>query len=219
MIPKIIHQIWLGDQSKRPQKLIDTWIKKHPKKKGWKHILWTEENLPPLKNQKQFDAMKELAGKADILRYELLYLHGGMFIDADSECVHELDKRFFDDNDSFCCWENEYVRTGLMSNGYLGASKNNELMGSLIDEISRYEPESLSRLPNLTAWKVVGPLLLTNMVRNKAYNKIRIYPSHYFIPRHYTGIEYEGNETVYAKQYWGSTITMIGKVGMNYGDS
>jgi len=80
MIPKIIHQIWLGDQSKRPSSLIDTWKEINP---DWEHILWTEENLPNLRNQEQFDSMKEWAGKADILRYELLHDYGGFFIDAD----------------------------------------------------------------------------------------------------------------------------------------
>ena len=219
MIPKIIHQIWLGDQSKRPRKLIDTWIKKHPEKNGWKHILWTEDNLPLLKNQAQFDAMNELAGKADILRYELLFNYGGMFIDADSECVTELDQQFFEDNEAFCCWENEHVRKGLMSNGYLAASKENELMKFIIDRIGTFDTHAIQKLPNLTAWRVVGPLLLTQCVHEYSYDKLKVYPSHYFIPRHYTGVEYKGKDTIYAKQYWGSTATSSGKVGMTYGEN
>ena len=43
MIPKKIHQIWLGDQKKRPQNLINSWKYKNP---DWDHFLWTEENLP-----------------------------------------------------------------------------------------------------------------------------------------------------------------------------
>ena len=81
---------------------------------SWEHILWTEENMPELANQRQFEAMNELAGKADILRYELLNTHGGFFIDADSECISPLDD-FLTENDAFCCWENEQIRTGLMS--------------------------------------------------------------------------------------------------------
>ena len=49
MIPKIIHQIWLGDQSKRPNEFIKTWVDMNP---SWKHILWTESNIPNLVNQK-----------------------------------------------------------------------------------------------------------------------------------------------------------------------
>ena len=46
---------------------------------------------------------------------------------------------------------------------------------------------------------------------------MNVYPSHYFIPRHYTGLQYEGNDKIYAEQYWGSTETMNGKMGMQYG--
>ena len=213
MIPKVIHQIWLGDQSKRPNHLMQTWKDMNP---DWGHIVWTEDNLPELRNIKQFNAMKELPGKADILRYELLFDHGGVFVDADAECIHPLDD-FFADNDSFCCWENEYIRTGLMSNGYLGATQNNVLMGHIIDIIGQMDYETMFTLPPLSAWKTTGPVLLTNAVRSHQYNKIRIYPSHYFIPRHYSGLEYNGNETVYANQYWGSTETLQGKMGMQYG--
>jgi len=213
MIPKIIHQIWIGDQSKRPSSMIETWQEMNP---DWEHMLWTDDNLPEISNKTQFDAMKELAGKADILRYELLHDIGGFFIDADSECVKPLDD-FFLDNDSFCCWENEWIRAGLMSNGYLASTKNNLLMQKLINRIELIPPEVLESAPDLTAWKVTGPAFLTDTVQNSAYNKIRIYPSFYFIPRHYSGLEYEGNESVYAKQYWGSTETINGKMGMTYG--
>jgi mannosyltransferase OCH1-like enzyme len=214
MIPKIIHQIWVGDQEKRPDDMIQTWRDMNP---DWEHILWTDDNLPTLINKEQYDAMKEYAGKADILRYQLLQEQGGFFIDADSICTKPLDD-FLVDNDSFCCWENEYVRTGLMCNGYLAACKNNELMGHLIARIALIPPEVLESAPNLTAWKITGPGLLTDTVTKMQYNKIRIYPSHYFLPRHYSGMEtHFKNEPTYSEQYWGSTETLQGKMGMTYG--
>jgi len=214
MIPKVIHQIWLGDQSKRPSEMMETWKEQNP---TWEYKLWTEENLPPLRNKAQFDAMNELAGKADILRYELLYNYGGFFIDADSICVNPLDD-FFVENDSFCCWENEQVRPGLMCNGYLAACRTNKLMDYIIWHIRDLPPEKIAQLPNLTAWKVVGPVLLTEMTRRHNYDKIKIYHSHYFLPRHYTGVEYTGDDKIYSEQYWGSTATANGKVGMTYGE-
>ena len=214
MIPKIIHQIWLGDQSKRPSEMMETWKEKNP---TWEYRFWSEENLPELRNQKQFDAMVELAGKADILRYELLYDHGGFFIDADSICVNSLDD-FFIDNKAFCCWENEKIRQGLMSNGYLATEKNNPIVKKMIDHISTYPVDAVRQLPNLTAWRVVGPVLLTETVNSMPDCGMKIYPSHYFIPRHYTGLEYEGEDKIYSEQYWGSTHTVNGKMGMQYGD-
>lgn len=197
MIPKTIHQIWLGDQTKRPSNLIQTWIDKNP---SWNHKLWTEENLPELYCKQQFKECPSFAGKADILRYQILHDEGGFFIDADSECINPLDD-FFLNNDCFCCWENEKIRPGLMANGYLAASKECGLMKMLINHISTYE--NMNYHP-LQTWAITGPLLLTNMVHHASYH-IKVYPSWYFIPRHYTGEEYQGSDKIYAKQYWGTT--------------
>lgn len=213
MIPKIIHQIWLGDQSKRPVEMMETWKEKNP---TWEYRFWCEDNIPKLKNQAQFDAMNELAGKADILRYELLYNYGGFFIDADSVCVNSLDD-FFTENKAFCCWENEKIREGLMSNGYFATEKHSPLAERLVARIGTYPVEEVAKLPNLTAWQVVGPVLLTNTVASMPDCGMNVYPSHYFIPRHYTGLQYEGTDKIYAEQYWGSTETINGKMGMQYG--
>tara|TARA_R110000824_G_scaffold305093_1_gene492913 strand:+ start:217 stop:777 length:561 start_codon:yes stop_codon:yes gene_type:complete len=170
----------------------------------WEHKLWTEENLPPLKCQEHFDAMDELAGKADILRYEILFNEGGVYIDADAECIKPLDN-FFLDNDSFCCWENEYVRAGLLANGYLGAIKGNTLMGYIINNINQIPIKLVRDLPPLSAWQTVGPTLLTKMVQHLTYHKITVYPSHYFIPVHYSGVDQSYKSNIYGKQYYMST--------------
>jgi mannosyltransferase OCH1-like enzyme len=201
MIPKVIHQIWLGDQSRRPSKLMETWKTLNP---DWEHKIWTEENMPELQCQPQFDAMAELAGKADILRYEILFNEGGFYIDADAECTKPLDD-FFLDNDSFCCWENEYTRTGLMANGYLGAIKGNALMGLMINTIKQIPIQVMKDFPPLTAWQTVGPSLLTKMIQHHTYHKIEVYPSHYFIPLHYTGVDQSYKKQIYGKQYYMST--------------
>ena len=86
MIPKIIHQIWIGDKNECPKDLMDTWTKKNG---SWDHMLWNDENIFQLINQNQFDAYRELPGKADILRYEILHRYGGLFVDADSKAVAE----------------------------------------------------------------------------------------------------------------------------------
>lgn len=198
IIPKIIHQIWLGDQSIRPTPLMETWKDMNP---DWEYKIWTEENIPKLKNQDQFDAVNQLPGKADILRYELLFNEGGFFIDADSECIKPL-KDDLINNDSFCCWENEIVRPGLMANGYLASCKNNKLMKSLIDQISNIPLEYLQR-PNMAPWVTLGPVLLTEQA--KTYKHLKVYPSWYFIPKHYSGVDQSSKSPIYGKQYYMST--------------
>src|SRR5690606_4684967 len=109
MIPKIIHQLWIGP---RPAPLLwmDTWRKINP---GWKYIYWNEAKLREafpggLRNQQQYDAMDEWCGKCDIARIEILNTFGGLFIDADSICLRPLDN-FLLENDSFTCYENEFI--------------------------------------------------------------------------------------------------------------
>jgi mannosyltransferase OCH1-like enzyme len=200
MIPKIIHQIWLGDQGIRPEPLMHTWKDMNPE---WEHKFWTEENMPPLRNQAQFDAMEELAGKADILRYEILLNEGGFYIDADAKCISPLDD-FFLENECFCCWENEETREGLMANGYLGAVPNNKLITTIVETISSMDPAAVAQLPELMAWQVTGPRLLTSVANTTNYS-LTIYPSHYFIPNHYSGSQYKGEEKIYGEQYYMST--------------
>lgn len=94
MIPKIIHQIWIGPK-KRPDMWIDTfridYINKNPK---YQYILWNEDNIDPLFNDFPiyriiYDIEQTYNGKSDILRYLILYIHGGIYIDADSVWINE----------------------------------------------------------------------------------------------------------------------------------
>lgn len=183
-IPKIIHQIWIGPKEK-PQHLINTWKEKNP---DWEHILWDEEKIKEefpegLYNQLQYDSIDEYCGKADILRYEILYKHGGFYCDADTICLEKLDD-FFLENNFFSCYENENINN-LISNGYIGAEKNSILLKIVIDEINKLKVENIN---SQRSWISVGPLLLTKVINaNIKYFiqsnlKIEIYPSYLFIP-------------------------------------
>lgn len=215
MIPKKIHQIWLGDQKKRPQILINSWKYKNP---DWDHFLWTEENIPEIVNKKQFDATNEYPGKADILRYELLYYFGGIFIDADSECVKPLNNLNINEYDLVCCYENEILCENLCSNGYLASKRKSKYIRDIIAKINNYTPSFLNQLPELSSWKYLGPVLLTEILNRRNYydEKINILPSHIFIPKHHTGLEHYDDSEIYAKQYWGSTINNFGRSNSTY---
>jgi cellulose synthase/poly-beta-1,6-N-acetylglucosamine synthase-like glycosyltransferase len=55
------------------------------------------------------------------------------------------------------------------------------------------------------AWQTVGPLLLTKLYNSKKYLDLHIFPSHFFLPIHYSGLTYQGHDKIYAHQEWGST--------------
>lgn len=205
MIPKVMHQLWIGPKQ-APIELMDTWKDAHP---GWKYIIWNEETIAEhfprgFHNQIQYDAMPEWNGKCDIARYEILQKFGGFFVDADSACLRPLDDYFLE-HDSFACYENELLRGPLIAAGYLGCVKGCELMGHLIDRAHGLHGEALHRGP-MTAWETVGPMFLTQTVHDLKYTNLAVYPSFYFIPRHYLNeCIYAGPFKPYAMQFWGST--------------
>lgn len=207
MIPKIIHQIWLGDQSKKPVRFMTLCKEMNP---SWTYMEWTDSNLPRLINKAQFDTIRTYCGKADILRYELLLRYGGFYIDADSECLRPLDD-VLTQNESFACYESEQKMPGLIANGYLASQQNSPLAQLLVDEISKQRPEQMH---SKETWQQVGPQFLTNCVNTSKYKSLTIYPSHYFIPVHHSGNMYSGDFKPYFMQHWGTTKKSYGKLGI-----
>lgn len=204
MIPKIIHQIWLGDQSKRPTELMNSIKLMNP---DWEYYLWTDDNLPEdLTLRSRIDAIPdyEMPAKADLLRYELLYKFGGVYIDADSEAIIPFTEDLLE-NDSFACWENEYVICGWITNAYLGAIKGNYLMRKLVEKFYKMSIEDFSSMQHLSAAMITGPSALTEMIKSLQYTYTRIYPSHYFLPEHYLGIIQPPRYPTYTRHRFAST--------------
>ena len=200
MIPKILHFIWVGDESKRPDNCIQTWIEHHP---DWQLKIWGNDSLADFEwvNAAHMRAMstRELNGVADMMRWEILYNQGGLVFDADSICVRKLDDELLD-CEAFACWESEIARPGLIAAGYFGCAAGNPFVGQIILDIKN-EASVIGDM----AWKTVGPMRLTESFRKYQYHGLRIYPSHYFIPEHFSGVKYQGPGPIYAHQEWAST--------------
>ena len=135
MIPKILHFIWVGDDARRPDNCIGTWMRHHP---DWTIKIWDNASLSENEwvNAAHMRAMfgRELNGVADMMRWEILYNEGGIVIDADSVCLRPLDDSLLD-CDAFACWESEMARPGLIAAGYFGCGAGNEFVGQIILDI------------------------------------------------------------------------------------
>lgn len=200
MIPKTLHIIWIGDESKTPNNCIRTWIHHNP---GWSVRVWGNNELANtawlnVHHMSQM-AARELNGVADMMRWEILYNEGGFLVDADSVCLRPLDDGLLD-CEAFACWESEIARPGLIAAGYFGCCPANPFVHQIAMDIYK-EPSVIQDM----AWKTVGPQRLTDSYRRYQYQTLRILPSHYFIPEHFTGVVYQGPGPVYAHQEWGST--------------
>ena len=204
-IPNIIHQVWIGDKP-APIKLMETWKNKHP---NYEYIFWNEQEFQNrniiFECQEKIDLIQEINGKADIIRWELLWKYGGVFIDADSICIEPLDS-YFDGNTAFASFENEQVRPGLVATGTMGFLPNHPLCRDIIDWIK--SDESTEMILQKQAWVSVGPGLLTRFLNTGKYKDFSVYPSHVFLPVHFQGDPYLGHKKIYAHQYWGSNYQL-----------
>jgi mannosyltransferase OCH1-like enzyme len=200
LIPKVLHLTWVGDDSKRPNNCIQTWIDMNP---GWTVKVWGNDDLRDQEwvNARHIKDMwtKELNGVADLMRWEILYNEGGIVVDADSVCVRPLDDWLLE-AEAIACWENEITRPRLIGCNMVGSVPGNPFMGQIIQDL--YAKDTVI---DDMAWKTVGPLCLTTSYFKHRYTGLTILPSHFFIPDHFSGVHYEGRGMVYAKQEWAST--------------
>ena len=208
-IPKIIHQLWIGDKP-APIKLMNTWKEAHP---DFEYIFWNEEEIKKrnfiFSCQEKIDDIVEINGKADIMRWEILKKMGGIFIDADSICLNQFDKQILSKK-AFAGYENELLRQGLVATGTMGFPPEHIIPQKAVEWIKDNDvmlrDMNIPGVDKKTAWFSVGPGLLTRIIQdNDLQKEIHIFPSHFFLPEHYTGRVYEGHEKIYAYQKWGST--------------
>jgi len=202
MIPRIIHQIWIGPKP-APTKFMDTWKEKNPK---FTYIRWNEEELKTrllnLQCTNKIDDMEEINGKADIIRWEILYKYGGVFVDADSICIEPIDEMLMQTK-AFAGYEHEELRKGLIATGTMGFPAKHPLVKKAIEWIQSNEINV--QKTQKRAWITVGPGLLTRLYNTGQFTDLTIFPSYFFLPIHCTGKEYTGHGKVYAYQEWGST--------------
>eukprot|EP01083_Nonionella_stella_P191813 709667_1 len=182
-IPKIIHQIWLGPRAVPRQYKIwsASWRTLNPK---WKHMLWTDESLNSFKwksavNKSLFEMAQNYGEKSDILRLEILYECGGVYVDYDFECIQTLD--VIDGNSNISCFFG-LSNTGLMeiNNAIIGCKPQHEILRDIwksIQVICSDDDETQTIVKT-------GPIQVTRCVMNhySKYDDLLILPTQCFYP-------------------------------------
>lgn len=138
-IPKVIHYCWFGGATKSDliQRCISSWSRLCPE---YKIIEWNEGNWDIQKYPYARDAYK--AGKwafvSDVARLDILYNHGGIYLDTDVELLSKDPFSKFLIRDAFFAFENERaINTGMC----LGTRANNQLILALLQA---YEQKSFN---------------------------------------------------------------------------
>lgn len=183
MIPKVIHYCWFGgkDLPKEVQKCINSWKKFCP---DYKIIRWDESNYDIYKNPytRYCYENKKWAFLSDYARLDIVYSHGGIYLDTDVEIIKSWDSLL--KNECFLGTEQPgCAATGL---GF-GAKKNN----SFIKKNKEYY-EITPFLKNnkwikTTCVKITSKLLadegLTKKNMIQSIKNVVIYPTDFFCPK------------------------------------
>lgn len=168
----------------------------------WDYRLWTDDDLPPMRNRDAFERSTSWCQKADVLRYEVLRTFGGVYVDADSLALKPLDA-LLSGATMFAAYERG--TSGLIANGVIGCVPGHPVMERLIRELDIDAAGP--------AWESVGPGYFTRIIERDR-SEVRIFPGHYFYPVHYSDplrlyfswprLDPRLRDS-YLFQYWGST--------------
>lgn len=192
MIPKKIHQIWVGPNPipKESIQFIEKIKHLHPE---FEYKLWTDTDLTQ-ENFTNFEIIQKTqsyAQKADIMRYEILYRHGGIYLDMDMEVFQSLAPLLT--HSLIIC--NEDNKKHYMTNAFIAASQNNENMLRCIKNI-----QSVNF--NLPVNQATGPYYFRRNILID--DTVRQLPTHFIYPVHWTQKDASPvltNET-YTNHHW-----------------
>jgi hypothetical protein len=106
---------------------------------------------------KVFTYHGQYAGFSDYFRYKMIQSTGVMWVDADTLC---LTKDFFEDTEFVFIQESKH----LIAGGILKMPKSHQLTKIINSQTEKLIPQ-ITKFPDKEKWAVIGPLLLTKLVR------------------------------------------------------
>ena len=168
-IPRVFHHIWVGPDPLPLEFEANraSWQTHHPE---WEFRLWSEGNLPAdLRTPAVYERDRRPVERADILRLEVLWKLGGVYVDIDMECLRPLD-RLVENVDFF----GTEIKPGRITNTVLGAAPRHPILDRALRDLR--PQEAGARFDKASS----GPLFLAAVVRH--YPRITTYPRELFYP-------------------------------------
>lgn len=153
-IPHVFHQIWLGPDAPPGEfePFRDSWRTHHP---GWELRLWSEDDLPgDLRTAAVYERERQPVERADILRLELLWRFGGVYLDIDMECLKPIGP-LVEGLDFF----GTEIKPGRVTNTVIGAAPRHPILDLALSELKLHGADA--RFDKALS----GPLFFDRIVR------------------------------------------------------
>lgn len=197
MIPRTIHQMWLGPRSVPESE----WPAMHP---TWEYRMWREADIATLEVSR-WPVFQWLIGRgkyscaSDFARAEILYRHGGVWTDTDSFPLRPFDGALFMESGFFAALSSAppRVRTGT-----IGAEAGHPVIARWIVLQGRLAATREAVHP---CYRKTGGGLLTKALQTAAIKGmpgVMVLPARTFYPTDKRGNEAPGDAASYARHEW-----------------
>lgn len=191
LVPKVFHFIWLGGEL--PQEFADniaTWAVNHP---SWEINVWTDSAFPTAYPDLVHAALKPRHA-ANILRYEILAKHGGVYVDTDFVCQKSIEP-IIKDVMLFTAYQYEPEHPQAMNNAFFGCTPGHWALEQLVAQT----PQEFDLEDPLNC----GPRFFTRVLRpfaKRVFAREMFYP---FAPHEHER-RHESFPDAYAVHGWAS---------------
>ena len=177
-IPKIIHQVWIGGNIPRREQEMCRQVKNFAQENNWEYFLWTENDINQLsefKNIQEFNSTPNNGQKSDIIRSQILYERGGVYLDTDFVLLKMFDNLL--DLDYFCGVA--YDGFPSLFNGLIGTTPGNVIIADMLNLDMNIGYKDGMDIINTT-----GPYLVTRKVFKhiESFNNLLVLPVSFFYP-------------------------------------
>lgn len=146
MIPRIIHQVWEGKNEPLPElfsRFADTWKENNP---DWQYEFWDNERMDAFVRENYPDLVPAYfdypydAQRWNAIRYLIINVYGGVYVDFDSECLDPVGKYL----EKECCYftiePEEHVRLlqrdFVISNAFVAAPAGHPFLKYLVGALA-----------------------------------------------------------------------------------
>lgn len=173
MIPRVFHQVWINrNNPELPEKFRayrDGWLALHP---NWEYRLWNLDNLGfTPKRMDLVTSATNYAQMADVLRYEILLRHGGVYLDTDFECLRNIDPILVGVKNFACSEDGRSISIGI-----IGTQPNSIYMERCLNALPK-------RLGETSPADETGPGLMTRVLLGGGLaGDFTLFPREWFYP-------------------------------------
>jgi mannosyltransferase OCH1-like enzyme len=170
MIPKHIYQTWkTHDLPPGINQVIQRFMLLNP---GWCHHLYNDKEIAeftrvnfPGRVYEAFQSLAIGAARADLWRYCVLYINGGVYLDIDADITAPLDRLIRADDDAVITREQV---PGLFNQWILIFSRGHPLLKAVIDEcVENILSRSSNNILHLTGSTVFTQILTSRLKSNQ----------------------------------------------------